>query len=68
MDSEPTHGGSMQVGDLVKGKYVNKDQYGLVIGIHRHWEGDECIHAAQVSWDCGEIKWFMVMNLEVVCK
>ena len=59
----------MNIGDLVKGKYVNKDQYGLVMRFFRHWEGSRLIYAAQVSWDCGEIKWFMVINLEVVpCK
>ena len=52
----------MKIGDLVKGKYVKKDQYGVVIKVTAHKQLD----VVMVSWDCGNIKWFLVENLETV--
>jgi len=53
----------MKVGDLVKGRYAKKNQYGIVIKVvtHKH-----IYEAVRVSWDCGSVRWFMMENLEVI--
>jgi len=53
----------MKVGDLVKGKYVKKDQYGIVIKVTTH---KQMYEVARVSWDCGSVRWFMMENLEAI--
>ena len=54
----------MKVGNLVKGKYIFKKNYGIVL--KRGFLRDIAI--VLVSWDMGVTKWFAMETVEVVCK
>jgi hypothetical protein len=71
MDSEPTHGGNMQVGDLVKSRATRwmqeQTEFGIIIADKGlSWQKDNRMWL--VEWLDGTWGVLHESNLEAVCK